>query len=230
MLPNDGETVTISINGVAQNATITGGAFSAVFDTQSLPTVALPYAITYTYNGNGALSDASDSSTTLTVNPQTVTITADDQTVVFGNAIPSLTYTISQTVALDVPPVCVSSRDSSAAGSYPGAITCSGAASSGYVFLYVAGKLTVSPVAPTLAVTGGVYTYDGAAHPAIAVATGIGGAVVAGQTSFTYSMLAPGDTVAPFNVGAYAASANFVSSDPNYTSASGTAASTLRRP
>ena len=68
--PSPGETVTISIDGFTQPATITGnsGAFSASFDTTAIPASPVPYAITYSYAGDSNLRNRSDSSTSLTVN------------------------------------------------------------------------------------------------------------------------------------------------------------------
>ena len=74
--PADGETVTVTINGTPQDATISGGAggFSVVFSTATIPYSATAYTITYAYEGNGFLQAATDdTSTALTVNKATVT-------------------------------------------------------------------------------------------------------------------------------------------------------------
>jgi autotransporter-associated beta strand protein len=69
--PTNGETVSITLNGVTQNATISGGAggFSVNFNTATLPASGTPYTITYAYAGNGVtlLAAANHSSTALTV-------------------------------------------------------------------------------------------------------------------------------------------------------------------
>jgi hypothetical protein len=69
--PANGELVGLNINGVAQNATIAGGAgaFTVNFNTSAIPANSTPYAITYTYAGGTNLGAAPDNtSTTLTVN------------------------------------------------------------------------------------------------------------------------------------------------------------------
>ena len=74
--PADGETVTVTINGTPQDATISGGAggFSVDFSTATIPYSATVYTITYAYEGNGVLQAAPDDiSTALTVNKATVT-------------------------------------------------------------------------------------------------------------------------------------------------------------
>jgi hypothetical protein len=68
-------------------------------------------------------------------------------------------------------------------------------------------------------VSGGPFTYDGAAHAASAVALGVFGAPVSGTFAFTYTP--PGDRTVPVTAGTYTVSAHFSSSDPNYTGAAG---------
>jgi YVTN family beta-propeller protein len=69
IFPASGEMITITINSISQPATIgTNGAFSTAFSTSTIPASVTPYIITYSYAGDGNLSSASNSSTTLTVN------------------------------------------------------------------------------------------------------------------------------------------------------------------
>jgi hypothetical protein len=83
--------------------------------------------------------------------------------------------------------------------------------------------LTITSVAPTLSVTGGTFTYDGATHAASAAATGPDGSAVSGSFSFTYT----GSPALPVNAGVYNVVATFTSSDPNYSDATGTATLTI---
>ncbi|HEY1213156.1 MAG TPA: MBG domain-containing protein, partial [Bryobacteraceae bacterium] len=85
------------------------------------------------------------------------------------------------------------------------------------------GTLKISPATPTVTVTGGTFTYDGAAHGAGATAKGVGGATVSGTFAFTYS---PGSTT-PVNAGTYTVTANFTSTDANYTNATGAGSLTI---
>jgi uncharacterized repeat protein (TIGR01451 family) len=78
--PASGETVSVTINGTAEPATIgANGAFTIVFPTAAIPASATPYAITYSYTGDANLAAATDTSTMLTVNAivanSTLTIT-----------------------------------------------------------------------------------------------------------------------------------------------------------
>jgi YVTN family beta-propeller protein len=78
--PASGETVSVSIHGAIQPATIgANGAFSVVVPTSTIPASATPYTITYSYAGDHNLTPATDTTTTLTVNAvvgnSTLTIT-----------------------------------------------------------------------------------------------------------------------------------------------------------
>src|SRR5262249_37478042 len=75
-----------------------------------------------------------------------------------------------------------------------------------------------APIAPSIAVTGGTFVYDGSPHAATAMATGTGGAAVPGSFAITY---APGGSTPPVNGGTYAVTVAFTSGDPGYTDASG---------
>ncbi len=72
--PANGELVGVTINGVTQNASISGGVggFSINFNTATIPTSGTPYIITYSYAGGVNLKPAANNtSTALTVNPAT---------------------------------------------------------------------------------------------------------------------------------------------------------------
>ena len=80
VFPASAETVSVTINGVTKPATIgASGTFSVVFPTATIPASATPYTITYSYAGDGNLTLATNTGTTLTVNAtignSTLTIT-----------------------------------------------------------------------------------------------------------------------------------------------------------
>ena len=90
-----GETVDVTLDGVEQSATIgSGGAFSTTFNDDDLTVAGLPYTVNYAYTSDGTFASASTTST-LTVTPATLTITADPETKVYGTADPALAYTAS---------------------------------------------------------------------------------------------------------------------------------------
>src|SRR5208283_3021421 len=110
---------------------------------------------------------------TLTINPAGLTITADNQSKDYGAALPELTVSYSGFVNGDTaaslttaPTVTTTGTASSPVGSYP--ITASGAADANYTISYVAGALTVNPVALTITANDQSKDY-GAALPELTV-------------------------------------------------------------
>ncbi|HEY1254232.1 MAG TPA: MBG domain-containing protein, partial [Terracidiphilus sp.] len=92
--------------------------------------------------------------------PTSVTVTANNETMLQGSAVPPLTYTVSPSVALTTAPTCTTTGTSSSpAGNYP--ITCSGAAGAGDTFTYNNGTLTItsSPVQVTVTASSGTMAY-----------------------------------------------------------------------
>ena len=83
--------VSVTLNSVTESALVdTSGDFYALFDTTSLG--AGVYTVTYAFAGNvGFTSAATDTSTTVTVTPALLTVTADpNQSMTYG-ATPALT-------------------------------------------------------------------------------------------------------------------------------------------
>ncbi|MCL2825928.1 MAG: Ig-like domain-containing protein, partial [Eggerthellaceae bacterium] len=87
---------------------------------------------------------------TLTVNPATLTVTADDKSRDYGEANPTLTFTYSGWVLGEgvsalttVPTASCAATTTSNTGTY--AITVSGGAAANYTFSYQPGTLTVNP-------------------------------------------------------------------------------------
>ena len=79
---------------------------------------------------------------TITANSANVTVTANDQNMVYRDWLHKLTYTLNPSISLSTKPTCSTSANSqSVPGTYP--ITCSGAVKVGYTFSYVKGTLTI---------------------------------------------------------------------------------------
>src|SRR6202012_160699 len=121
---------------------------------------------------------------TLTVGPAALTITANDASMSYGGALPTLGVTYSGFVngntSLATPPtVSTTATPASPVGTYP--VTASGAADPNYTITYVPGVLTIGPAALTLTASNASMTYGGAV-PALA---------------FTYSGFVNGDNSVP---------------------------------
>jgi len=86
---------------------------------------------------------------------------------------------------------------------------------------------TAPLLVPTIAVAGGTFVYDGRSHGATVTSTGVSGAPVRGLFSITYT---PGGSTPPLNIGTYTVTAEFTSTDPNYTNATGTGRITISDP
>ena len=95
LVPN-GETVSITLDGVTQNATVSGGTFSSTFDTAALGVAGSPYTVTYAYAGDGNLLPVSDASQTLTVTKAMPAFSAlSGPTIVYGTVSTTLSGSIS---------------------------------------------------------------------------------------------------------------------------------------
>jgi hypothetical protein len=164
---------------------------------------------------------------TLTVTPAPLTVTANNQNMVLGGTVPTLTYTITGFVNGDTSAVvsgaasCTTTATAtSPAGNYPITCTLGTLSAANYTFTFVGGTLTVTSgtaIAPTLSLTCATATYNGSTHACAGTATGTGGAAVAG----TWSYNPPSETAA----GSYPVTGTFTSTDPGYQS--GTATGTL---
>jgi hypothetical protein len=89
-----------------------------------------------------------------------------------------------------------------------------------------ASSLTIAKATPLVAVTCPSVTADGNSHACTATATGVASVAVNGTMSITYN----GVATAPSAAGTYAAAASFVSSNANYTNASGNGSLTIAAP
>ena len=73
-----GQDVTVTIDGAGTTAVVgDDGSFTATIDTATLPASATPYTIAYGYAADANFQAASDSTTTLTVNRATATLSFD---------------------------------------------------------------------------------------------------------------------------------------------------------
>jgi hypothetical protein len=155
------ETVQVTLNGVTQNGTLdSGGNFSTSFSTSSLGVAGTPYAISFSYAGDSNFNSATASSS-LTVTPAPLTITADNQPKVYGNPLPFLTVSYNGLVNGDTPSVFSAAGNTPpsvtttatqtsdvVAGGYP--ITVSGAIDPNYTISFVNGTLTITPANQTI--------------------------------------------------------------------------------
>jgi hypothetical protein len=152
-----GERVLVTLDGVTHSAALDGSDdFSTSFDTRVLGASGSPYSVGFSYTGDANLNAASAIST-LIVTPAPLTISADDQTKVYGDPLPTLTASYSGFVngdtsgSLTVLPTVTTTATASSdvvAGGYP--ITAGGALDPNYTITYIAGALTIIPANQTI--------------------------------------------------------------------------------
>jgi hypothetical protein len=85
------------------------------------------------------------------------------------------------------------------------------------------GSITINPATPTIAITGGPFTFDGDSHSAKVRVTGLRGGEVQGSITVTYD----GSSVAPTNAGTYVVVVSFTSNNPRYADAVATGSITI---
>jgi gliding motility-associated-like protein len=134
--------------------------------TTSSPIGNYPITVSGAVDGNYSISYTAG---TMTVTPAALTITADNQSKVYGSVNPALTISYSgfvngesQSNLNPLPVASTSATTASGVGSYP--ITVSGAVNPNYSFIYNAGTLTVTPALLTITANNQTKT-QGAANP-----------------------------------------------------------------
>ena len=193
--------------------------------TTNLPPVAYSgyqYRAVFT---NSVGSDTSEAAV-LTVDPKPASVTPDANGKTYGGSEAALTGTLSGFLTVDGVSAEYSRMEGENVSGSPytiSAVLSPESVLGNYDITYNLGEFTISPADPDINVTGGIFTYDGNAHPATATAIGVFGETVSGSFSFTYN----GGTEEPVAVGTYGVSAIFTSSDSNYNAGSGTATITI---
>ena len=173
-----GESVDVTLDGVEQPATIgSGGTFSTTFNDDSLNVADSPYTIAYAYTGDDTFASESTTST-LTVAPATLIITANAETKVYGTVDPALAYTVTGLAYSDTAATVLSGALArTGAGTLPGeqagdyAISQGTlAADSNYTIQFAGDTLTITPATLTVTASAQSKVY-GTEDPALSVTT-----------------------------------------------------------
>lgn len=152
--------------------TLAGG--TTTFTTNSLIVGTHPITARYVPSVGSIFATSTSSILNQVVNKATLDVTADNQTITYGDADPSpFTFTyngfvLGQTaVVIDTPPTCDAPTPHVNAGAYPGIIVCSGGLDNNYDFNYIDGNLTVTQKALTITADnqgktfGNLFTFNG---------------------------------------------------------------------
>lgn len=209
--------------GVTANDNVDGDISSNIVVTGTVNTSATGSSFIVHYNvTDHAGNNATEVTRTVNIVKAPLTVTADNQTKVYGTNNPTLTIQYngfitgeSETNLATAPTASTTVDATTVVGSYTGAITVSGGVSDNYSFTYVAGDFSVTKATATVSITNLSQSHDGTAKP-VTVTTDPAGLNV----DVTYD----GSTTVPINVGTYAVVATV--NDVNY-SGSNTATLTI---
>ena len=191
------------------NSVSVDGSFSYVPASGSVQGVGSPQLqVTFTPT-DGTKYTTNTATTTITVTPAMLTVTASSATVNYGDAVPTITPSISGFVSgenssvVTTQPTCTATyTPTSNAGSTQTTSCVGGMGSNNYSFTYVPGTVTVNPAALTVTAVDKSKTYDGSAFSAFTVSySGLvnneDATVLVGAQSFS------GSAVSATSAGAY---------------------------
>ena len=204
-------TVTFQDDGTTiGTGTLSSG--TATFTTSAL--AAGTHTISAVYGGDSNDYGSTSSAVTETVTPAALTITANDQSKVYGSSLPALTASYSGFVNGDtsaslttVPTLTTTATAASPVGSY--GIAVSGAVDANYSITYAGGTLTVTPATLSVTANNASKVY-GTSNPALSdtitgYVNGDGSSVVSGSASLTTTAVA-GSGVGGYTITAAAGS------------------------
>ena len=238
-----GATVNFTVDGTAAGSAVTNGIGVAGLATYNPSSLSVGnHNVQASFAGATISATVYSSSTSAT---QTLGVTQATQTITFGplgNKIyGDQPFAASATGGASGNPVtftagpssvCTSGGTNGSTITIAGAGTCTVTAHQAGNSSYAAAtdvpqSFTVNPATPVVAVTDPAPTFDGNSHVATATAIGVDGhTAVSGTFSFTYD----GSSTAPTNAKtSYAVVADFTSTDPNYTNATGNGTLTIKQ-
>ena len=198
----------VSFSVISGPATITDGSL--------VITGAGTVVVRATQPGDDNIDPADPVDVTFTVAKATLTVVVDDQRMVYGAALPTLTYAISGFVgddsasSLATSPTLSTVAAHTAVGTYD--ITAAGLADPNYTAVYVPAQLTITPATLTVTVDPKTMVYGGTMPTLTYSMAGLVGPDTA-STLFESPVLAT--TAATSSVGTYPIS--IAVSDPNYS-------------
>src|SRR5579871_2796425 len=183
-------------SGLAVSYGVTGPA--TIAGTTLTITGAGAVTVTATQAGNGNYTAATPVPQTFNVNKASLAVKATDASMVFGQSVPTLAYTISgfvngdtQAVVTGTPTETTTGTSSSPVGTYPITITAGTLTAANYTFTFTNGTLTIAGATQTITFTAlANVTYGAApigltatASSGLAVSYGVTGpATIAGST------------------------------------------------
>jgi sugar lactone lactonase YvrE len=173
-------TPSVSLEGVIPGLTYYSGTSASGTALSGAPSTAGTYTVLASFAGSTDYGPAQSSPATLTITPAPLTIAANNQTKVYGAALPSLTVSYVGFVGSDIsanlttqPTFSTTATATSPVSGSPYTITAGGAVDANYTIGYVSGSLAVTQATPTLAVTDAGGFYTGSPYPAADTVAGV---------------------------------------------------------
>jgi hypothetical protein len=219
-------TCTKVTTGATINAALPAGSYTIDPTSCSGVTFANPNIVLGSYVGG-----------TFTVSKSPLTLTASNQTKVYGSANPTLTYTLTgflngdtqASATTGAPLLATSATTSTGVGSYAIQIAVNSLKAANYTFTIVNGTLTITPIVVGVKVSGAQF-YGGS--PAFSATTSVPGVTAAGVTCTTVNGETPiastlifgGYSLDPSSCTGAVLNTSVASPDPNYAVGSYTAA------
>jgi hypothetical protein len=166
-----GTPVTVTVDGITGQGQIDGSDhFSVTLNTAGLGVSGSPYSVNYSYAGD-ATHTAADATSTLTVNPAPLKVTAAAQSMTYGGTVPALTYTYTGLVNGDKAAsftggLATTATSSSAAGNFAIAEGKLAATGNYTIGTFNPGTLTINRATPVISVSAPGGKYDGSPFPA----------------------------------------------------------------
>jgi Concanavalin A-like lectin/glucanases superfamily/MBG domain (YGX type)/Bacterial Ig-like domain (group 3)/IPT/TIG domain/MBG domain len=225
----NGGSFTYDGNAHAASGTVTGiggvnlGTLTFTYDgSPNVPVNAGSYAVVGSYAGS-ANYEAGSRTATLTIGKATPVVAVNGGTFTYDGASHPATGSVTGVGGAQLGPLTFTYNGATDAPLSPGTynVVASYAGDANYAAASGTATIVINKATPTVAATGGTFTYDGSQHAATGTVTGIGGEDL-GPLTFTYN----GGSELPLNAGTYSVVAAFAG-NANYASASGTAAITI---
>jgi hypothetical protein len=207
-----------SLEGVSPTLTYYAGATAL----PGAPAGAGTYTVVATFAGSADYGAAS-ASTTFTITPALLTVTANNTSKVYGQVNPTFTDTITGFVNGETANVVSGSASltttattSSPVGAYVVTAAQGTLSAANYTFAFVNGTLQVNQAAPTVSVSDAGGTYNGVAFPATATVAGVSGTPASSLEGISLTLTYYAGTTAlpgaPAGAGTYTVVATFAGS------------------
>ncbi len=156
-----------SLEGGAPTYTYYTGTTASGSGSSTAPVHVGTYTVVASFAGSTDYASAQSNPATFTISPAPLTITANNQTKVYGAALPTLTASYTGFLGSDTsasltaqPTLSTTATATSAVAGNPYPITVSGAVDPDYTISYVAGSLTVTAAPTTISLTASAATIN----------------------------------------------------------------------